>query len=359
MDKSAREVSGNGRHRIQSAFAALHLRWRQWRRKQRGGGVRPPSADCVAVAGMRDLDDQVAVQLGRAVDLSEQSAVAFIQRVSDLRTLSASLIRYLDEARQESEAMQHGIELNSRIVAELAAFVQTLPEQIVEERRQFEGLLGAVKGLSEMTDSIRAIARQTEILAINAAIEAAHAGETGKTFAVLAGEVRRLAARSNESGRQINDVIAQLVQTVEVNYSIEFESRTRHNQAEAERLGGLTLKLDDSYVDMRRFYQQLLGAVTEHNEGLDQGLGRLLDTAQNQDVLKQIVDRTRPAIESRNDVMAELIARLRAGDRDTADVDGRALALVGEYLELEAAHRDPEAAADGAPGMPAARIELF
>jgi methyl-accepting chemotaxis protein len=359
MDMLSEDASLDGRHRTLSLFAALHLRWKKWRLKQPENGVAATTGACDAVAGMRDLDDQVAVQLGRAVDLSEQSAVQFIQRVSDLRALSADLIRYLDGARQESEAMQQGVELNSRIVAELAAFVQTLPEQIVEERRQFDGLLGAVKGLSEMTDSIRAIARQTEILAINAAIEAAHAGETGRTFGVLAGEVRRLAARSNESGRQINDVIARLVQTVEVNYSVEFESRTRHNQAEAERLGGLTQKLDDSYVDMRQFYQQLLGAVTGHNEGLDQGLGRLLDTAQNQDVLKQIVDRARPAIESRNDVMAELIARLRAGDRDTADIDGRALALAGEYLELEAAHRDPDVAAEDAPGAPGARIELF
>ncbi len=355
----AEEAAIDGRPRTPSPFAALQLRWQKWRRRKPANDVVATGTACDAVAGMRELDAQVAVQLGRAVDISQQSAVQFIERVSDLRALSANLIRYLDEARQESEAMQQGIELNSRIVGELAAFVQTLPGQIAEERRQFDELLGAVKGLSAMTNSIRAIARQTEILAINAAIEAAHAGDTGRTFAVLAGEVRRLAANSNESGRQINDVISKLVETVEMKFSVEFESRAGHNQAEAERLGGLTLKLDGSYVDMRKFYQQFLGAVTEHNQGLDQGLGGLLDTAQNQDVLKQIVERAHPAIELRNDVMAELIARLRAGHRDTAEIDGRALALAGDYLELEAAHRDPDVAADDAPGDPAARIELF
>lgn len=87
-----------------------------------------------------------------------------------------------------------------------------------------------------MTDTIRDIARRTEILAINAAIEAARAGDAGRGFAVLAGEVRRLATQSNESALRINQDIERLLHTVAVAYSGEFEARTRHNEAEAERL---------------------------------------------------------------------------------------------------------------------------
>jgi methyl-accepting chemotaxis protein len=210
-----------------------------------------------------------------------------------------------------------------------------------------------------MTDTIRGIARQTEILAINAAIEAARAGEAGKGFAVLAGEVRRLATQANATAAKANDDISRLVQTVEAGFSGEFAERTRHNEAEAERLGRLTQQLDESYVDMRQFYEMLMTAVTQHNTDLDQGIGRLLDTAQYQDVFKQIVDRVQPAMESRNTVLAELIARLRAGQRDTHDIDNRAQQLAGDYLQLEGAHRDPDAPADAAPGEPAPRIELF
>jgi methyl-accepting chemotaxis protein len=220
-------------------------------------------------------------------------------------------------------------------------------------------LLVAVKGLAEMTDTIRGIARQTEILAINAAIEAARAGEAGRGFAVLAGEVRRLATQSNASAARINQDISALVKTVEVDFSGEFESRARHNEAEAERLGALTLKLDESYIDMRQFYEMLMTAVTQHNTELDRGIGLLVDTAQYQDVFKQIVDRVQPALDSRNDVLAELIARLRTGQRDTAEIEARTQALVADYRADEAAHRDPDAAADAAPGQPAERIELF
>jgi methyl-accepting chemotaxis protein len=259
----------------------------------------------------------------------------------------------------QSATVQQGIEHNSRIMKELASFVQTLPAQIAAERAHFRQLVDEVRGLSALTDTIRGIARQTEILAINAAIEAARAGEAGKGFAVLAGEVRRLATQSNESAATINRDISRLVQTVDAALSGEHDELARHNENEAARLGGLTHELDSSYVDMRQFYGALMSAITEHNTELDEGIARLLDTAQYQDVFKQIVDRVQPAMDSRNTVLAELIARLRAGERDTAEVDARALALAPEYLSHEAAHRDPAAPADAAPGDPGRRIELF
>ncbi len=316
--------------------------------------------DCGAVVGMQALDAEVHSQLGRAVSLSETAALGMVERVSGLRQLSSRLIDYLAQAQAQSESMQGGIELNSRIIGELAGFVQTLPQQIAQEREQLRNLMTEVKGLAQMTDTIRGIARQTEILAINAAIEAARAGEAGRGFAVLAGEVRRLATQSNESAVQINRDISKLVKTVEVSYSGEFETRTRHNEEEAERLGAMTRQLDESYIDMRQFYGMLMTAVTQHNTELDRGIGLLLDTAQYQDVFKQIVDRVQPALGQRHEVAAALIARLRAGSRaDTTDLDARAQALSAEYLALEAAHRDPEVAADAAPGEPGARIELF
>ncbi len=336
----------------------------RWRTRLAGwiapaAAVASPSDECAAVQGIRELDRQVVLQLGRAVGLSETAALDFVERLAGLRGLSAKLINYLGHAQTQSDSMQDGIELNSRIIHELAAFVQTLPEQIAKERSHFRQLVDEVKGLSAMTDTIRGIARQTEILAINAAIEAARAGEAGKGFAVLAGEVRRLATQSNESAAQINQDISRLVQTVEAGFSGDFAARTRHNEAEADRLGSMTRQLDESYVDMRQFYDMLMTAITQHNTELDRGIALLLDTAQYQDVFKQIVDRVQPAIDDRNSVLADLIARLRAGQRDTTELDARAQALAADYLGREAAHRDPDAAAEEAPGEPGRRIELF
>jgi methyl-accepting chemotaxis protein len=309
--------------------------------------------------GLRAFDAQMMSQLGRATGLSEKSALDFIDRAGTLHALSGKLVRYLDEAHVQSEAMQQGMERNSLVIRELAAFVRTLPAQIAQERDQLKALLSEVKGLTEMTDTIRGIARQTEILAINAAIEAARAGEAGRGFAVLAGEVRRLATQANASAEKVSRDIGSLVKTVESGYSVEFDARTRHNEAEAARLGGLTLKVDEGYVDMRQFYAMLMTAVTRHNMELDRGLGSLLDTAQTQDIVKQIIDRVQPAIDLRNAVLADLVARLRAGEHDTCDIDQRAAALASDYMAQEGLHRDPDAPSDAAPGAPAQRVELF
>lgn len=336
--------------------------WRRHLRLPRSRGAAELTAECPAVAGLKALDVEVGVQLGRAVGLSETATLGVVERVSDLRQLSSQLVRYLGHAQAQSLSMQESIDLNGRIIGELITFVQTLPQQIAQEREQMQQLLASVQGLSTMTDAIRGIARQTEILAINAAIEAARAGEAGRGFAVLAGEVRRLATQSNATATQINGDITRLVKTVEVTYGGDVEIRTTHNAAEAERLGSMTRQLDESYVDMRQFYELLMTAVTQHNTELDNGIGRLLDTVQYQDVFKQIVDRVLPALEQRHDVAAALIARLGAGSRpglDTSDLEDRAQALSAEYLALEAAHRDPDAGADAAPGEPGTRIELF
>jgi methyl-accepting chemotaxis protein len=312
-----------------------------------------------AMDGLRAFDAQLMCQLGRAVGLSEKSALDVIDRAGTLHKLSGSLVRYLDDARVQSEAMQLGIERNGHVIRELAAFVHTIPDQIAQERDQLKALLSEVKGLAEMTDTIRGIARQTEILAINAAIEAARAGDAGRGFAVLAGEVRRLATQANASAEKVSHDIGALVKTVETGYSVEFEARTRHNEAEAARLGGLTLKLDESYVDMRQFYDMLMTAVAGHNGELDRGLALLLDTAQTQDVIKQVIDRVQPAMDSRNAVLSDLVVRLRAGDRETSEIDLRAGALAIDYLAQEALHRNPDAAVDAEPGVPVPRIELF
>jgi methyl-accepting chemotaxis protein len=309
--------------------------------------------------GVQQLDEAVSQQLSRAVAMSESSTLQRLQHVTELHSLSRRLVNYLGHAHEQSQDMQQGIELNSHIIAELAAFVETLPQQIAQEREQVRQLVGEVKSLTTLTDTIHHIARQTEILAINAAIEAARAGPAGKGFSVLAGEVRRLATQANESASTIKRDINRLVNTVEVSYSGEFEARTRHNEAESERLGQLTRQLDDSYVDMRQFYAMLMRAVTQHNSELDQGIGALLDNAQDHDVLKQIIDRVAPAVQSRQDVLKSYAERLRSRGIDTQDIDQRAHALRDQYLADESSHHATAPETPAPDGAPHRAIELF
>lgn len=331
--------------------------WRRWR----GDDAAPSPATAApgALDGMRQLDERMLQQLSRATALSETSALQMIERVTGLRGLSARLMAYLQTAQSQSTTMQVEIERNGHIVGELAGFVQQLPQQIAQERQYLDQLVGEVRQLSGITETIRGMARQTEILSINAAIAAAQAGEAGRGFSVLAGEVRRLALQSNQSAQEIDQHIRRLVDTVQARSGGQAAQRLQRNEDEAARLLALTSKLDEGYLDMRQFYAMLLTAITEHNSALDAGITSLLDTAQYQDVYKQIVDRLEPALDERHQVLSALIGRLRRGERRTPEQDAQALALVERYMQTESLHRDPEAAADAQPGEPGLRIELF
>ena len=291
-------------------------------------GDEPTHADHT-VDALCQLDREMLAQLDRAVRLSETSSFAVIERVNELRGLSGRLMDYLHRAHAHSELIQGEIDRNSATIAELSGFIRQLPQQNQAEH-EFLAHLDAELGT----------------LAALAAAPAEHAATLQARIAALQEDVR---ARSGA----------------------RWSRRMQSNETESRRLEGLTEQLEDGVFDMRQFYAMLLTAITEHTTALDEGITGLLDTAQYQDVVKQIVDRLGPAVSDRHSLLREmarllqLLPRLAAGqtrlpvDDTLAGLAEQAARLVADYLDNEAQHRTPEADDEDEPGEQSLRIELF
>ena len=110
-----------------------------------------------------------------------------------------------DIAKETDVSADHG----TRTVAQTVAVVNDIASELANVAEQIEGLNKQSEQITSIVQVIRGIADQTNLLALNAAIEAARAGEQGRGFAVVADEVRQLASRTSQATQEINGVVQE------------------------------------------------------------------------------------------------------------------------------------------------------
>ncbi|WP_445945971.1 methyl-accepting chemotaxis protein [Shewanella sp.] len=202
---------------------------------------------------------------------TEQTATAMNQMTATVAEVAQSTTAAADSARNADEHAANG----DIIVQQSISSMSVLSSQIQQTAEVISHLSNDSQNIGQVLDVIKSIAEQTNLLALNAAIEAARAGEQGRGFAVVADEVRTLAKRTQESTLQIETMIDGLQQGVKKAVTSMQAGITQVDEAnEKTNMAGKALKEIVSSVDSITELNTHIATAAEEQSSVAESINR-------------------------------------------------------------------------------------
>jgi methyl-accepting chemotaxis protein len=276
------------------------------------------------ISGVRDGVTQIASAAEELSAVTEQTSVGVNnQKVETDQVATAmhemtvtvqEVARNAEQASQAAATADVEAREGDKVVGEAIVQIERLAEEVVRSTEAMTRLQQESNKIGSVMDVIKAVAEQTNLLALNAAIEAARAGEAGRGFAVVADEVRGLAQRTQKSTEEIEGLVAGLQSGTEQVASIMSNSRS----------------LTDSSVALTRNAGVSLGNITRtvsHIQSMNQ---QIAAAAEQQSAVADEI--------SRSIVNVRDVSEQTAAASDETAASSVELARLGNQLQMMVSH---------------------
>ncbi|ALV06946.1 methyl-accepting chemotaxis protein [Roseateles depolymerans] len=276
--------------------------WMSWRRfrSQSAAAAFPAELVTQDISTLQQAFAVLTQQVNATIQTSETAVMDMGERLTRVHDQTGELHQRIVAAVARSEELsahslsqadQHAAAVN-QLAQHQALFEQTRQSLLDRVRASAE----QVRRLSPLAEMISDIARQTNLLAINAAIEAARAGPEGSGFKVVAAEVRRLSGQTAEAARQVTDGIGQAAQAISQEAGKLEENMGESAAAQmgqiAEHIQGMSRTLGEVVPYLSQLSQDMDGGVDRITSDIIDTLGDM----QFQDINRQLLEQINNAL---------------------------------------------------------------
>jgi twitching motility protein PilJ len=259
------------------------------------------------VTGINRASEQVNTATGQAqatsdklLSAAERQSTQIAETTDAVTNMTRSILQVSSNASQASQVAQRSLQaatVGSQAVQNTIAGMNGIREQIQETSKRIKRLGESSQEIGEIVELISDITEQTNILALNAAIQAASAGEAGRGFTVVAEEVQRLAERSSEATKQIGAIV-KTIQT-DTNSAVAAMEKSTEGVVEGARLSDAAGKALTEIETVSNSLARLIQSISTATEAQTEVASQVTKNMQQiQEITSQTTQGTKLTAES-------------------------------------------------------------